>query len=243
MRAVPASSCRTGSAGDTYRTGRSLGRYPISLDLLDLPVLVVGGGRVAARKMPALLEAKARVTVVSPSIHPELSESAENGRIRWISREYIEGDEAGFPLVFALTDSKVVNERIVLVSRGFVNSATASRGRPVTLPFSISSGPLTVSVGSEGGDPVLVRDVGKTLDDFLNGRGIPDFFEEHAAMRDALHARGTPPAEIAAILGSFSVAWAIGMNSRDERLVAYGDVCGRDVADSVRKTLDRRENP
>lgn len=220
-----------------------MGRYPVYLNLSGLPVLVVGGGRVAARKMPALLEAEARVTVVSPSIHPDLSELAEKGRIRWIPREYIEGDEAGFPLVFALTGSKVVNERIVLASRGFVNSATSSQGRPVALPFTISSGPLTVAVGSDGGDPVLVRDVGKTLDDFLNGRGIPDFFEEHVAMRDVLRAHGTPPAEIAAILGSFSVAWAIGTNSRDERLGAYGDVCGRDVADSVRKTLDRRENP
>ncbi len=219
-----------------------MGRYPVFLDLEERPVLVVGGGQVAARKMPALLASGAAVTVVSPELHPGLWEHAREGRIRWIPRRYVEGDESGFILVFALTDSTGVNDRVVGRTRGFVNSATFSRGHPIFLPFSVSAGPLTVAVGSEQGDPVLVRDVGKTLEELLNGRGIPDFLEEHIALRETLRKQGKGPGEVSELLASFSVAWAMGTRDREARLEAYGALCGRDLADAVRRNLEHREN-
>lgn len=219
-----------------------MGRYPVFLDLAERPVLVVGGGGVAARKMPALLASGAAVTVVSPELRPELRENAREGRIRWIPRKYVEGDESGFFLVFALTDSAVVNDRVVGCAQGFVNSATFSRRHPLSLPFSVSAGPLTVAVGSEQGDPILVRDVGKTLEEVINGRGIPDFLEEHIALRDALRTQGKSPGEVSGLLGPFNVAWAMGTRGREERLEAYAALCGRDLADIVRRNLGHGEN-
>ena len=43
-----------------------MGFYPIVLELRDRPVLVVGGGSVAERKVDGLLQAGARPTLVSP---------------------------------------------------------------------------------------------------------------------------------------------------------------------------------
>jgi len=65
--------------------------FPLFADLTNEPVLVVGGGSVALRRIPRLLEAGARITLISPVALPELESLAEEGRILWIPRGYLEG--------------------------------------------------------------------------------------------------------------------------------------------------------
>ena len=64
--------------------------YPIFLELSGKKCVVVGGGKVASRKVARLLEAGADVTVVapevSPEISPEIADLASQGRLRWLKR-------------------------------------------------------------------------------------------------------------------------------------------------------------
>ena len=55
--------------------------YPINLNLHGRKVVVIGGGRIAERKITGLIEAMAAVTVVSPKLTPELMMYAEEGKI------------------------------------------------------------------------------------------------------------------------------------------------------------------
>lgn len=48
--------------------------FPLFLEMKDRPCLVVGGGKVALRKVRALLDCGAAVTVIAPEILPELAE-------------------------------------------------------------------------------------------------------------------------------------------------------------------------
>ncbi len=73
--------------------------YPIVADLTGRPCLVIGGGAVALRKVAGLVEAGARVTVVSPWLTPALLRLAAEAPLRWRPREYALGDAAGFTLV------------------------------------------------------------------------------------------------------------------------------------------------
>jgi siroheme synthase-like protein len=79
--------------------------------------LVVGGGIVAARAIASLLEAGARVTVVSPWLAPALLEVAREGRLSWWPREYARGDVSGFAWVVAATDDAEVNARVLAEAR------------------------------------------------------------------------------------------------------------------------------
>lgn len=90
--------------------------YLLGLRLQGRDVLVVGGGQVAQRRVPVLLEAGARVTVVSPHVTTTLQGLAESGRIRWEQRSYRRGDVTAlgrFWLVHAATDSAEVNAAVV----------------------------------------------------------------------------------------------------------------------------------
>jgi precorrin-2 dehydrogenase/sirohydrochlorin ferrochelatase len=65
-----------------------MGFYPVSLDLTDRPCVVIGGGVIAERRVAALLEAGASVTLVSPSLTVALASLADAGRIRHVARGY-----------------------------------------------------------------------------------------------------------------------------------------------------------
>src|SRR5579859_2999688 len=86
--------------------------YLLGLRLDGRRALVVGGGAVASRRIPALLDAGADVDLVSPEVTASLEDLAAAGRIRWIRRGYAAGDCAGAWLVCACADDTVVNAAV-----------------------------------------------------------------------------------------------------------------------------------
>ena len=86
--------------------------YLLGLRLEGRRVLVVGGGAVATRRIPALLDAGADVVLVSPAVTASLEDLAASGRIRWEPRDYADGDCADAWLVCACTDDAAVNAAV-----------------------------------------------------------------------------------------------------------------------------------
>jgi uroporphyrin-III C-methyltransferase/precorrin-2 dehydrogenase/sirohydrochlorin ferrochelatase len=86
--------------------------YLLGLRLGGRRVVVVGGGAVATRRIPALLDAGADVVLVSPTVTASLEDLAASGRIRWEERAYADGDCAGAWLVHACTDDPAVNAAV-----------------------------------------------------------------------------------------------------------------------------------
>jgi uroporphyrin-III C-methyltransferase / precorrin-2 dehydrogenase / sirohydrochlorin ferrochelatase len=86
--------------------------YLLGLRLAGRRVVVVGGGAVATRRIPALLDAGADIVLVSPSVTTSLEDLAAAGRIRWEPRRYSDGDCAGAWLVCACTDDPAVNAAV-----------------------------------------------------------------------------------------------------------------------------------
>jgi uroporphyrin-III C-methyltransferase/precorrin-2 dehydrogenase/sirohydrochlorin ferrochelatase len=91
---------------------RPVNPYPVGLDLEGRRVVVIGGGSVAQRRIPVLLEAGAAVHLVSPEITPTLQGLVDSGRIRWEDREYYTGDLEGAWYVVAATRNSLVNARV-----------------------------------------------------------------------------------------------------------------------------------
>ena len=90
---------------------RELPPYPVGLRLGGRRVLVVGGGHVAQRRVPALVAAGADVVVVSPEVTPALEGMA--GEVTLVLREFEDGDLDGAWYAIAATDDPVVNARIL----------------------------------------------------------------------------------------------------------------------------------
>lgn len=137
--------------------------YPLALRLQDRQVLVVGGGSVATRRVPALLNAGALVRLVSPVITPALRGLAEAGRLEWTERAFAAQDLEGVWLVqVAVTDPVAAQEisRSCEQQRIFCVRADDRNAASAWTPAVTRHGPVTVAVLA-GGDPrraVAVRD-------------------------------------------------------------------------------------
>jgi uroporphyrin-III C-methyltransferase / precorrin-2 dehydrogenase / sirohydrochlorin ferrochelatase len=86
--------------------------YPAGLRLAGRRVLVVGGGQVAQRRLPGLLDAGADVLLVSPAVTPSVQAMADAGELRWERREYAAGDLDGAWYALAVTDAPAVNAAV-----------------------------------------------------------------------------------------------------------------------------------
>ncbi len=86
--------------------------YLLALRLAGRRVTIIGGGTVAARRVPALLDSGADVVIISPELSSQLAEFAAAGRIRWTQRGYAPGDCAGAWLVGACTSDPDVNSAV-----------------------------------------------------------------------------------------------------------------------------------
>ncbi|MEU2074255.1 uroporphyrinogen-III C-methyltransferase [Streptomyces sp. NPDC013489] len=83
--------------------------YPVGLRLAGRRVVVLGGGQVAQRRLPALIAAGADITLISPSATPSVDVMAETGEITWIKRRYEEGDLADAWYVLVATTDAATN--------------------------------------------------------------------------------------------------------------------------------------
>ena len=126
--------------------------YPIFLDLRAKPVLVIGGGRVALRKIKGLLEAQARVTVISPAILDELRALP----IKILERVYQLGDSVGHALIFATTDNRTVNAQIASDAAALgipANIVDSPEECGLIVPARFTGSDVQVAVSTGGIDP------------------------------------------------------------------------------------------
>ncbi|WP_433516676.1 uroporphyrinogen-III C-methyltransferase [Nonomuraea sp. CA-143628] len=132
-----------------------MGPYLLGLRLSGRRVLVVGGGRVAQRRVPALLEAGAEVTVVSTSVTPALDDLIASGRVTWHARPYEVGDCDGAWLVQACTDDKSVNTAVAAEAEAKRIWCVRADDKDASAAWTPASGrvdEITVAV-TAGGDP------------------------------------------------------------------------------------------
>ena len=128
--------------------------YLLGLRLGGRRVVVVGGGAVASRRVPSLLDAGAEILLVSPKVAASLEGLAAAGRIRWEARGYQPGDCAGAWLVCACTDDPGVNAAVAAAAedqRTWCVRADDAGASAAWTPASGRAGDVRVGVLS--GDP------------------------------------------------------------------------------------------
>jgi precorrin-2 dehydrogenase/sirohydrochlorin ferrochelatase len=166
--------------------------YPVALDLRDRRCLVVGGGPVAESKVEGLLDAGARVTVVSPALTERLARWATAGRIAHHQREYIRSDCDGQHLAFSATDRRDVTEAVAADARRrgvWVNAADDPVYCDFLLPSVLRRGRLQIAVSTGGASPALAARVRRDLEPYFTPE-YADLVELAAEVRRELRVCG-----------------------------------------------------
>jgi siroheme synthase-like protein len=150
---------------------KTLGYYPIFLDMSGRRCVVIGGGPVAERKVKGLLAAGATITVISPKQTEQLAAMAQKGKINLYGRAYQPGDLDGCDLAFAATGNEEVDAAVFCEGRErrvWVNAADDLAHCDFILPSVLRRGDLTVAVATGGASPALSRLIREELETYLN---------------------------------------------------------------------------
>jgi precorrin-2 dehydrogenase / sirohydrochlorin ferrochelatase len=151
--------------------------YPAFLRIHKKKCVVVGGGRVALRKIRMLLDCGGEVKVVSSTFHSNLLRLAEKKAIRLIRRDYKPGDLTGAAMVIAATDRQEINRSVAEEAKrvgALANVVDDPEPSSFILPSYFRRGGLTLAVSTGGKSPALARKIKTELQ--------KDFGKEYAAL-------------------------------------------------------------
>lgn len=145
----------------------SLSYFPINLDICGRNCIVIGGGKVALRKVQSLLQCGGDVSVISPKLEGELEELVQLKKISWKNRLFQDGDLKKAFLVIAATDDPVIQEAIYNEAEKYnllVNVADVPKWCNFILPATVRRGDLSISVSTAGKSPALAKKLRKDLE-------------------------------------------------------------------------------
>jgi precorrin-2 dehydrogenase/sirohydrochlorin ferrochelatase len=174
-----------------------MGYIPIFLDVTNRECVVVGGGEVAARKVEALLEGGAHVTVVSPRLSPTLDSLAVRGLVTHIARDYERGDIRGCVLAYAATDDPKLHRELVAEARALgipINVVDVPELCTFISPAVVNRGDLQIAISTGGASPAFAARLRRALEDQF-GTEYALTLEVLRAARRRLHADEIDPAD------------------------------------------------
>ena len=136
--------------------------YPIFMDLKAQPVLVVGGGVVALRKVQTLMQHGALVHIVSPRLVPELKVLIDEKTCFWSEKDYSKEDIQDAILVFSCTEKEEVNAQVANDANAHfrpVNVVDDPEKCSFIVPSIMEQGDLKIAVSTGGSSPIVARQV------------------------------------------------------------------------------------
>jgi siroheme synthase-like protein len=166
--------------------------HPVFLDLQGRKVVVVGAGNVAVSKLPALLEAGARVTVVAPEVHPGIAEA----RVEVLPRAFVPFDLDGAWFVVAAATPEVNREVAEAAEdrRIFVNAVDDLKSATAYLGGVLRRGEITVAISTGGAAPALAGLLREGLDALVPAE-IDTWVDAARQLRVEQKAAGVPMTE------------------------------------------------
>ncbi|TFH21391.1 MAG: bifunctional precorrin-2 dehydrogenase/sirohydrochlorin ferrochelatase [Acidimicrobiales bacterium] len=169
--------------------------YPVYLDLNDVPVLVVGAGRIGARKAEGLVAAGARVRLVATDV----SEHVDGIDVAEIcTRPFESTDLDGVRLVVTATGQPDVDAEVSRMARArgiWTNAADQPVDCGFILPAIARAGRVTVAVSTDGTSPALARELRLVLAEWLTD-DLATLAEQLSDERAAVKARGESTEDI-----------------------------------------------
>jgi len=142
--------------------------YPVFLRVAGRSCLVIGGGNVGEQKVDTLLNASARVTVISPHLTPHLEALATSGQINHQRRPYGRGDLTGFFLAYAATNDESLHAQIAADASAagvLLNVVDQPQLCDFIVPAVMERGDLVIATSTGGASPAMAGRIRRELEE------------------------------------------------------------------------------
>lgn len=140
--------------------------YPIMLDVTTKKIVVVGGGKIAYRKVQKIVQAGGKPKVVAPVICSEL---AQLPHVCCVYEKYQKHHIQEAHLIFACTDSAVVNQQVAADAETFqwVNQCGDKTQSDFFNVAEIEQEPFWVGASSNGASPKDLKKYAQSLQNVI----------------------------------------------------------------------------
>lgn len=168
--------------------------YPVSLVVAGRRCVVVGAGRIAARRIASLLDAGGDVVVVAPAAGEAVRAWAAEGRLTHVERPFVPSDLDGAWLAFTATGDPAVDRSVTVAAaaaRVWCNTADDPGLGSFRAVSAFRRGDLVVTVGTGGRSPALAAWLRRRLERTV-GPEYATLVEVLAAARERLQEEGRP---------------------------------------------------
>lgn len=156
--------------------------FPVFVDLSEKHIVVVGAGKIAARRIGTLLEFAGKITIIAPEIREEILAMAGSAPVQFRRRGFEESDLDGADMVLAITDDKELNKKIGMLCK--------ERGIPVNVshdkelcdfyfPGVVQKENVVIGVTASGKDHKEAREVTERIRDLLNSEEAEEGSDQH----------------------------------------------------------------
>jgi len=169
--------------------------FPAFLKLKDRPVLVVGGGAIAAGKIPGLVLAGSRVTGVSPELSRQLAESVRHREIDWLPKRFEPHDLDGKVVVVAATSLRGLNESVYREAEKrniLCNAVDDVEHCHFYYGSVVQRGDLQIAISTNGKSPALAQRLREELEQQF-GPEYAAWLDWLGEAREVLRAQSTDP--------------------------------------------------
>lgn len=172
--------------------------FVLNLDVADRPCLVVGGDDEALEKTLRLVECRAKVTLVSPKVLPDIQAMVRAGKIRHLGRRYKAGDEEGMYFVINCVKTDPEMSKTLYdgcVRRGaLISSYDQPEFSMATMASLLRAGKIRLSIASNGTIPAVARKLRMELEKILDRR-FAEFVDWVCDYRERMVGAGVSPEE------------------------------------------------
>ncbi len=180
-----------------------MAKYPIFLEMAGRRAVVVGAGPVAIRKAQSLLDAGARLVIVSNAVDEMLISRFKTANVEFIKSKYSKNYLAGAVLVIAATNKPKVNQQIYKDCQQLeilCNVVDDPLHCDFIIPAVVKRGDLQISVSTEGNCPAYAGHIKKKLEAiFTENHGR--FLDELEQIRKHIIENISDPADKKILLG------------------------------------------
>lgn len=141
--------------------------FPMFVKLRDRLCIVVGGGEVAAAKIPGLIAAEAKIRVIAPEVNQQITGRVREGLVEWRRKQFESGDLEDAYLVVAATNVPDVNHEVYgeAEARGILCNAVDDPDYcHFYYPSVVRRGELQIAISTEGLSPALAQRLRRELE-------------------------------------------------------------------------------
>lgn len=142
-----------------------MNQLPVYIQSEKINILLVGGGKIALRKLKSLLAAGGKPTIIALQLIDEMREVVQKAELTYYERPYEQGEAASFQLVVVATNCTGVNEQIQADAQQLICRVDDAEKGNAILPATIRKGQLVLTISTGGASPGLTKKIIKQLDE------------------------------------------------------------------------------